>query len=258
MQTSMSTVKKTRLETNDYFNIQLADNGVQVNWPDVDIQEVFMYSEDQRVYSGRCLFATDSEHPETLHVTYPAEKQAYLGPHRLTVRISLDGAVNTYDALAIDKVATLEECGDADESPEVINIAISEVNTTIMHEILAACQAATQEARRAAASVDVEALEALAETVAEQKAETVAASVAAQHLSQVRGGYWYVWDPVQQDYVNTGTKAEGTDGARGADGTLYLPKFRITAAMELQVSKPTADDMGRFKLEDGVLKYRIN
>lgn len=254
----MSTVKKTRLGTNDYFNIQLADNGVQVNWPDVDIQEVFMYSEDQRVYSGRCLFATDSEHPETLHVTYPAEKQAYLGPHRLTVRISLDGAVNTYDALAIDKVATLEECGDADESPEVINIAISEVNTTIMHEILAACQAATQEALRAAASVDVEALEALAETVAEQKAETVAASVAAQHLPQVRGGYWYVWDSVQQDYVNTGTKAEGTDGARGADGTLYLPKFRITAAMELQVSKPTADDMDRFKLEDGVLKYRIN
>ena len=230
----MSTIKKTRLGTNDYFNIQLADNGVQVNWPDVDIQEVFMYSEDQRVYSGRCLFATDSEYPETLHVTYPAEKQAYLGPHRLTVRISLDGAVNTYDALAIDKVATLEECGDADETPEVINIAISEVNTTIMHEILAACQAATQEARRAAASV------------------------AAQHLPQVRGGYWYVWDPVQQDYVNTGTKAEGTDGARGADGTLYLPKFRITAAMELQVSKPTADDMDRFKLEDGVLKYRIN
>lgn len=254
----MSTIKKTRLGTNDYFNIQLSDNGVQVNWPDVDIQEVFMYSEEQRVYSGRCLFTPDASHPETLHVTYPAEKQAYLGPHRLTVRISLEGAVNTYDALAIHKVATLEESGDADETPEEINIQISEVNTTIMHEILVACQEATQAALDAAASVDVEALEALAETAAEQRAETVAASVAAQHLPQVRGGYWYVWDPVQQDYVNTGTKAEGTDGARGADGTLYLPKFRITAAMELQVSKPTADDMDRFKLEDGVLKYRIS
>ena len=42
-----------------------------------------------------------------------------------------------------------------------------------------------------------------------------AAQEAVEHYPKIVAGYWYVWDADEGDFVNTGIKAEGTDGADG-------------------------------------------
>lgn len=171
------TIQSKRRGTSIYFEVTLSDNQIVVNWTDLDIKDVFMYSEAQRSYAGRCTYEIDSEDPSKLHVTYPADKQQYLGLHRLVVRVVLEGTEATYDAPAINLVASMEQAATPVVSEEVaIGIEITEVDTTILHEILRACQQATDAANAAVAEAE--------QAIEDAEAATTAANAAAAQATE--------------------------------------------------------------------------
>ena len=134
-----------------HFKVTLSDSGVPVSWDSVTIQRLFMYSEKQKSFGGKASFQIGAD-PHELLVTWHAYQQQFLGVHRVVVQIELDGGVATYDAQACNVVASTSMDTDIEMEEIDVPIEVSEVDTTIMHEILAACQEATAEANEAAAA----------------------------------------------------------------------------------------------------------
>lgn len=141
---------KLRRHGDLFFNLTLADGGVQVSWDSVIIMQLFMYSEKQRGFAGRCSFEIDQADPHTLRVKYPYGSQRFLGIHRVVVQVELAGAVKTYDARVCNIVASTSDTTVDYDTVLDVPITVSDVDTTIMHEILEACVRATAEANEAA------------------------------------------------------------------------------------------------------------
>lgn len=236
------------------MKVRLLDNGVAVDWSSMQIQQLFMIAESQDyAHDGACVFSIDESDSTYLNVEWPAEVQFYEGIHRLVVQCSLQGDMKTYDKRAVNVVPLSDSAAVVYENdPTTVEIVITEVNTSIMTEILRACQQATVDANAAAA----------------------AAESAASHAPCIIGGFWYVWNEEQQQYVNTGVAATGADGVsphigdngnwyvgavdtgvaaqgpRGLSGNLNWPTFHIDAAMHLQMRTDTASDADHFNIDD--------
>ena len=161
--------------------------------------------------------------------------------------------MKTYDKRAVNVVPLSDSAAVVyEDDPTEVEIVISEVNTSIMTEILRACQQATVDANAAAA----------------------AANSAASHAPCIIGVVWYVWDNDAQQYVTTGVNATGEDGVtphigdngnwfigdidtgvaaqgpQGLSGNLNWPTFEIDAAMHLQMKTDTASDADHFSIDD--------
>jgi len=239
--------------------VRLLDNSVAVDWSSVVVQNVFMLAEAQDyAFAGGCAHRIDAADPTKLHITWPADKQMYEGVHRLVVQIQLAGASNTYDKRVVNVVPLSDSAQTVYDDDETdIEITVSEVDTSVMTEILRACQNAT-----------------------------ALANEAAQHQPTIINGFWHVYDIATHQYVNTGVKSTGEDGEdgedgitphidedsgnwfigsvdtgihaqgeRGLSGNINFPKFEIDAAMHLQMLSTQASDADRFDIaDDGHLK----
>ena len=144
-----------RIESDVHLKVTLKDNGVAVAWDTVDIKQICMYAVEQRAFAGHCSYRVDSEDNTLLLVTYPATAQLYTGDHRIVARIIMAGDEHTYDALAFTLVEYTDSDGEVSLEDVEVGIEVKEVDTTIMHEILAACQAATDAARAAEGAIEV-------------------------------------------------------------------------------------------------------
>lgn len=150
----MPTIPTKRIGTDAHFKVTLKDSGVAVAWDTTDIKAVCMYSEEQRAYAGKCSAVVDPEDNTLLNVLYPASEQLYTGRHRIVVRIVIDGNEATYDAFAIAFRAMDDDSTvDASDTVDPIDIEVSELDTTVMHEILANCMAATDNAEKVVESI---------------------------------------------------------------------------------------------------------
>ena len=129
-----------RIESDVHLKVTLKDNGVAVAWDTVDIKQICMYAVEQRAFAGHCSYRVDSEDNTLLLVTYPATAQLYTGDHRIVARIIMAGDEHTYDALAVTLVEYTDSDGEVSLEDVEVGIEVKEVDTTIMHEILAACQ----------------------------------------------------------------------------------------------------------------------
>ncbi len=236
------------------MKVQLLDNSVAVDWSSLTIQQLFMVAEDQDfAHDGACTFEIDSDDPTYLHVEWPAEVQFYEGIHRLVVQCALEDDVKTYDKRVVNVVPLSDsEAVVYDDDETEVEITVTEVNTSIMTEILRACQTATAAANDAAAL----------------------ANTAASHAPCIINGYWYIWDSDNAEYVTTGVAATGDDGVtphigengnwyigdtdtgvaatgpQGLSGNLNWPTFEIDAAMHLQMKTDTATDADHFSIDD--------
>ena len=143
-----------RIESDVHLKVTLKDNGISVAWDTVDIKQICMYAVEQMAFAGHCSFRIDSEDNTLLLVTYPASEQLYTGDHRIVARIVMDGDECTYDALALKLVSYTDSDGSVSLEDVEVGIEVEEVDTTIMHEILAACQAATDAALAAEAAIE--------------------------------------------------------------------------------------------------------
>ena len=168
-----------RIGTDVHMLVTLTDSGVAISWDSVDIQQLFAYSEPQRAFAGNCTYVIDEEDATKLHVTYPAAVQKLLGKMRLVAQVNLLGNVATYDAFAFNIV----KFSDDDEDPTVeeieVPLAVEAVDTTIMYEILRACQAATAAANEAKEGADAAADAATAAAAAANSAAESANTAAA-------------------------------------------------------------------------------
>lgn len=243
-----------RISSDFHLAVRLLDNGVAVDWSSLRIQQLFMIAESQDyAHDGDCAFGIDDDDTTLLHVEWPAEVQFYEGIHRLVVQCALAGDMKTYDKRVVNVVPLSDSDAVVYEDDETeIEITVSEVNTSIMTEILRACQAATVAANEAA-----------------QKA-----SDAASNVPCIIGGVWFVWDSDSAQYVTTGVAATGKDGItphiggngnwfigdidtrvpatgpQGLSGNLNWPTFHIDAAMHLQMTTDTASDADHFTIDD--------
>ncbi len=251
-----------RISSDFFMKVRLLDNGVAVDWSSLHIQQLFMIAESQDyAHDGACVFSIDESDSTYLHVEWPAEVQFYEGIHRLVVQCSLEGDMKTYDKRAVNVVPLSDSAQTVyEDDPTDVEIVISEVNTSIMTEILRACQQATVDANAAAA----------------------AATSAATHAPCIINGIWYVWNEAQQQYISTGVAATGADGVtphigsngnwfigdidtgvaaqgpQGLSGNLNWPTFEIDAAMHLQMKTDAASDADHFTIdEEGHLQLII-
>lgn len=202
------------------MTVTLIDSGVSIDWGSVEIKQAFVYSDAQKAFAGNVVI--NSTDGNDLVCTYPAARQLYLGDHRLVVRIEWQGGIATYDAPAFSIVATTAEDDDALIGADTVSVGIqvTNVSSTILNEILAACQAATDAANAAASEVSgaVEAATTAAQAATDAAEQATIAAAAALNPPQIINDYWWVYDSEQEAYVNTGVKASGTDGTDGRDG----------------------------------------
>lgn len=151
----MAELKPVRIGNDVHLGVTLTDNSVKVDWSSLTIEQVYMYSDDQKAFGGKCTWGVNSTDPTILNVLFPASEQVYLGTYRVVARVKMKGNENTYDALAINVVSTTAEVTGVASSDETIavGIEVTEVDTTILYEILRACQAATDSANSTDAEV---------------------------------------------------------------------------------------------------------
>ena len=167
-----------RIGTDVHMLVTLTDSGVAISWDSVDIQQLFAYSEPQRAFAGNCTYVIDEEDATKLHVTYPAAVQKLLGKMRLVAQVNLIGNVATYDAFAFNIVKFSDDDEDLTVEEIEIPLAVEAVDTTIMYEILRACQAATAAANEAKEGADEAADAATAAAAAANSAADAANSAA--------------------------------------------------------------------------------
>ena len=154
------------------MHVTLQDSGISLDWNNVEIQRVCMYSEAQKAYAGYCEHSISESDGTILICEYPAEQQHYVGDYRLIMQVKYGDNVSTYDALAFTLVALTSEVTGIVEpgTPVEVGISISTLPSSTVAEIIQACIDAT------AASVEqtAEAAEAEAERKQAEAARVLA------------------------------------------------------------------------------------
>jgi hypothetical protein len=158
--------------------VRLLDSGVAVDWTTVTGLNVIMVSEAQDyAFAGGCKTAIDEDDATKLHIVWSGESQMYSGIHRLVVQVELAGALATYDKRVLNVIPLSDTAASVHDESDV-DIEVSDVDTSIMTEILRACQAATLEANAAAAEAR-EATAGVEEAIDKAHTATEKANVAA-------------------------------------------------------------------------------
>ena len=188
MELEITTLEKCRIGTTLTMRVRLKDSGVYISWArDIEIKRICMYSEAQGAYAGYCTYSVDESDDTVLIAKYPANQQSYLGAYRLIIEASTSSGVSTYDALAFELVATLEEAVEAGEID--IELEITSIPSSVIRDILDACIEATEAANSAAASVEdvIEDAEDAIEDAEGAKEEAEAAAEAANEAAEAAG-----------------------------------------------------------------------
>lgn len=149
------TLPNLRRFSDAHIKLRLKDGDVHASWDTVSVKRLFMYSERQKSFAGKCSFSVDEDDATILNVTYPAYEQQFLGVHRVVAQLELMGSAATYDARTLNIVPSTDS-SDVETTEEIeVSIEVEAVDTTILYEILMACRQATDDADAAAAAADM-------------------------------------------------------------------------------------------------------
>jgi len=155
---STITLENVRACSDITMKVRLKDNGVAVDWSGLTDIKALVYSDDQKAVAGRCAVSVDSEDPTVLVCLYAATKPQYLGVNSIVVRAKYMGREKTYDKQAVNIVARTAELEGEQvvlEDPEVtVDIEVTEVDSSILDNAIAAAFDAADRAEAAAAAAE--------------------------------------------------------------------------------------------------------
>ena len=133
------------------MDLRLKDGGVYIDWTGLTDIKAWIYSDEQKAMAGRCSVRPSQDDGTVLFCEYPGTKAQYLGVNRIIVQARYMGQLKTYDKPVFNFVRwTADQEGEQitiDDPHIEVEIEASDVSSTILERILAACVKATDEAR---------------------------------------------------------------------------------------------------------------
>lgn len=210
------TIPKVRKETDVMMYVKLTDSGVTVDWTSLSEVVAFMYSNEQDCIAGQCETAIAAGDPSTLNVRYTTMAPQFLGVNSLLIRCTYDGMQKSFDVPVLEFVdRTAEATGQVTlDDPELpVSIEVTDVDTSLLDEAIAAALDAAAAAAAAAALVPLDVLTQCQEA-------TIACQDATAHASPIIGenGNWKYYDPETGEYVDSELPSRGIQGPQGEQG----------------------------------------
>jgi len=204
------TLPNFRVTADVTMNTKLKDGGVYIDWAGLTDIKAWLFSDVQRAIAGRCDVTIDGTDSTRLVCTYAATKPQYLGVQRLIVQAKYMGRTKTYDKPVFVFVRhTADQAGTqiVISDPEVdVELEVTDVSSSILENILAACIKAAEDAEHAAHLVPLQVL-------LDCEAATAVALTAATHAPTIgENGNWWVWNATLEAYEDTGNEAQGPTG----------------------------------------------
>ena len=145
------TLKNFRTTADVKINTGLKDGGVPIDWATLTDIKAWIWSDAQKTIAGRCDVSINQEDSTKLICEYASTKPQYPGVNRLIIQATYLGATKTYDKPAFNFVRWTGDQGETEltiDDPEVdVEIEVTDVSSSILDKILAACVKATAEAR---------------------------------------------------------------------------------------------------------------
>jgi len=191
------------------MNTRLKDGGVAIDWAGLSNIKAWLYSDAQKAIAGRCDVSIDQADSTKLVCLYSASKPQYLGVQRLIVQAKYLGQTKTYDVPAFNFVSrTAAATGSItiDEPTVDVCIEVTDTTSSILDAAIAAALAAAADAEHAAHLIPNQVL-------LDCEAATAVALTAASKAPLIgENGNWWVWNSVQEAYVDTGKQAKGDTG----------------------------------------------
>lgn len=152
------TLENGRLHSDIRMHVALKDSGVSIDWSTLSDIRAYLYSVEQKQISGPCAITVDGT---DLICDYSADSPQYEGIQRIIVRCIYYGRTKTYDAAALNLVASTDDlAGDpvVIDDPEVdVEIVVTDVDASLLD---AAIQAALDAAELARANAELAAAKA--------------------------------------------------------------------------------------------------
>lgn len=191
------------------MNTKLKDGGVYIEWSSLTEVKAWIWSDAQKALAGRVDVSVDTGDATVLKCLYASTKPQYPGVNRLIVQGRYNGSLKTYDKPVFNFVPrTAEATGSITISdPEVdVEIEVTDTTSSILDNTIAAALAAAAHAEHAASLVPLQVLQ-------DCEAATAVALTAASKAPVIgENGNWWVWNSVQEAYVDTGKQAKGDPG----------------------------------------------
>jgi len=209
-------IPKVRKESDVMMYVSLTDSGVTVDWTSLSEVVAFMYSNEQDCIAGQCETAIAAGDPATLNVRYTTMAPQFLGVNSLLIRCTYDGMQKSFDVPVLEFVdRTAEATGVTTlDDPELpVSIEVTDVDTSLLDEAIAAALDAAAAAAAAAALVPLDVLTQCQEA-------TVACQDATAHASPIIGdnGNWKYYDAETGEYVDSEKPSRGIQGPQGEQG----------------------------------------
>ncbi len=179
--------------------LQLQDSGVAIDWSSLSNINVLIFSDRQKVISGRCTHEVDQSDNTILRCEYSADSPQYIGVNSVVVRCTYRGRVKTYDKKAFKIVPRTEDLAGQDdtiESPVVdVDISVEDVSSTLLENAIAAAFDAAEEATQAKEA-------AIATNAAIEAAETARAAQATSDHNRAQSDH----ERAEADHARVGNE----------------------------------------------------
>lgn len=135
-------IPKVRQGSDVRMTLTLTDNGVAVDWTSLSDIVAMLYSNEQRVLTGRCTTAIDPEDATKLVCDYDADQPEFLGLTSIVIRCTYLERTKTFDKKVLEFVASTEDLDGEDitlEDPELdVTINVEDVSTSLLDNAIAA------------------------------------------------------------------------------------------------------------------------
>lgn len=180
-------VPNVRVNSDIRFKVTLSDNDVSVDWSSVEELAVILFFRDQRTFGARCTI--DDIDGTDLHISYPADRPQFLGIADIVVNCVYQGFEKTFDKPAVnfvDSTAAASGVTNIDDVELEVDIAVAEVDTSILDGAIYAAIKAAMEARNLPYIGD--------------------------------NGHWFLYNTDAESYVDSGKESRGEVGPPGPPG----------------------------------------
>ena len=152
---------KKRVGNDLVMRLTISDSGIVLDWSDVTVIGVHMYSDGARITAGRCRWSLDPYDHTILVVTYGPDEPQYLGYNRLVLSCEYRGHTATYDQVVVNYVPLTEMEGtetvadvavslSTGEMTEGIAIAVESISSSVIGQLIDDTQEAKEQAQAAA------------------------------------------------------------------------------------------------------------
>lgn len=187
------------------MNTKLKDGGVYIDWASLTDIRAWIYSDAQKALAGRADVTIDQEDSTKAVLVYAGTKAQYPGINRLIIQARYNGSLKTYDRPVFNFVArTAEATGNVTiDDPETnVEIEVQDVSSSILDATIAAAITAAVRAEEAAAA---------AEHMVDIHQGPPGPAGKAPYIDETTGS-WFVWDDQTEQYVDSGSPAQGPTG----------------------------------------------